>query len=527
VVSCLSSVAIDDRQLTTDNEQVSRVSSKPIRLIFSLAQLVLVLAVLWQSARLAFRPDPQDDLRRLDGLFAAARYHEALRAALDLTRRAPDFAAGWARLGMLRTIRGEQTWASQALGYAVGLGLQGRDLDLTRLYQARVATAAGQRDEAAQFWRLVSDQSPLYRLRRVLEAEGLLAAQDYAGAEAAYRAALLPTATRPAATLPPDWRTLAQTRLAALRASSDPATALAELARIGAPAPLGLLPPSDGMASPLLPNTGPDLQRIAAALGAAPEQRTQLLGQFYLDAGWYALAEVQFGAIASNSPGALAAATYAAYTRWRAGAREEGRRQLEALVAARPNEPRARALLALTYLADQDETAARAQLEAVRAMAPAAPDTHLAWAQWYAARHDYITAADEYRRAFNDALPAERGRYALAMARFHVDTALHVCDIGIVAAEESARLLPDEPRTWVVLAAARLGCGETAGARDAAARALARAPTDAEANYYLGRALAALGERTEARRVLIRAADLAPASPWRARAETQLSRLGL
>jgi tetratricopeptide (TPR) repeat protein len=160
-------------------------------------------------------------------------------------------------------------------------------------------------------------------------------------------------------------------------------------------------------------------------------------------------------------------------------------------------------------------------------MAPRAPDTHLAWAQWYAARHDYITAADEYRRAFNDAPPPERGRYALAMAHFHIDTALHVCDIGIVAAEEAARLLPGEPRAWAALAAVRLNCGDPAGARDAAARALAGAPADAEANYYLGRALAALGERTEARRALIQAADLAPASPWRARAETQLATLGL
>jgi tetratricopeptide (TPR) repeat protein len=506
---------------------VNRFGLKPIHLIFTLAQLTLALAVLWQSARLVFRPDPQDSLRRLDGLFAAGSYHDALRAALDLTRRAPSFAPGWARLGMLRTIRGEQTWASQALGYSVGLGLRGHNYDLARLYQGRGAMAAGQRDEAAQFWRLVGEPSTLYRLRRVLEAESLLAAQDYAGAEATYRAALLPVESRAATALPPDWRALAQARLAALRASSDPAAALAELAQIGALAVPGPLPSSDGLTRPLLPASGPNPQRLAAALGAPPAQRAQLLGQIYLDAGWYVLAEVQFAAIAPNSPGALAATTYAAYTRWRAGARDEGRRQLEALVVVRPDDPRARALLALTYLADQDEEAARAQLDAVRAMAPRAPDTHLAWAQWYAARHDYVTAADEYRRAFNDAPPAERGRYALAMARFHVDTALHVCDVGIVAAEESARLLPDEPRAWAVLAAARLGCGEPAGARDAAAQALARAPTDAEANYYLGRALAALGERTEARRALIQAADVAPASPWRARAETQLARLGL
>jgi tetratricopeptide (TPR) repeat protein len=159
-------------------------------------------------------------------------------------------------------------------------------------------------------------------------------------------------------------------------------------------------------------------------------------------------------------------------------------------------------------------------------MAPRVPDTHLAWAQWYAARHDYIRAADEYRRAFNDAPPDDRGRFALALARFHLDTALRVCEVGYLAAEEAARLLPDDAGAWIALASARLTCGDPAGARAAAERALARSPDDAEANYYLGRALAALGDRSGARRALIQAADLAPASPWRARAETQLAALG-
>jgi tetratricopeptide (TPR) repeat protein len=476
--------------------------------------------VLGQSARLVFRPDSQDDLRRLDAIFAAGRYHDALNAALALTWRDPGFAPGWARLGMLRVIRDEQPLASQALGYAVGLGLTSRDSDLVRLYQARVATLAGQRDEAAQFWALVGERSPLYPSRRVLEAESLLAAQDYAGAEATYRAALLPALTA-------DWRALVHQRLAALRASSDPDGALDELAQIGPGLAPAQLPALDSFTRPLLPRSGPDPARLAIALRAAAPARSQLLGQIYLDAGWYALAETQFATVAPNSPGALASATYAAYTRWRAGERDEGRRRLEALVEAHPGEPRARALLALAYLADQDEAGAQSQLDTVRAMAPRAPDTHLAWAQWYAARHDYVTAADEYRRAFNDAPLGERGRYALALARFHVDTALHVCEIGLVAAEEAGRLLPDDPRAWATLASARLTCSDPSGARAAAEQALARAPNDAEATFYLGRALAALGERSEARRALIQAADLAPASPWRTRAETQLVTLGL
>jgi predicted Zn-dependent protease len=481
---------------------------------------VLALALLWQSGRLAVRPDPRDDLRRVDGLFAAGRYHDALSGALGMTRRAPGFAPGWARLGMLRALRGEHSLASQALGYAIGLGMRGNDFDLARLYQGRVAMLENHRDEAAQFWAMVGERSPLYPVRRMLEAEALLAAHDYAGAEAAYRAAPLPA-------LPAGWRALAHARLAALRGSSDQAEALGELARLEAPISPVSLPSVENLAQPLLPHAGPDPVRLAAALRADPAQRTQMLGQIYLDAGWYALAESQFAAVAPDSPGALAAATYAAYTRWRAGARDEGRRRLEALVADHPGDPRARALLALAYLAEQDEAGAQAQLEFVRAMAPRAPDTHLAWAQWYAARHDYVTAADEYRRAFNDAPPAERGRYALALARFHVDTALYVCEIGLVVAEEAARLAPADARAWATLASARLSCGDPAGARGAAEQALERAPGDAEASFYLGRALAARGARAEARRALIQAADLAPASAWRERAETQLAALGL
>jgi tetratricopeptide (TPR) repeat protein len=481
---------------------------------------VLVLAILWQATRLTFRPDRQDDLRRVEALFVSGRYYDALSLALALTQREPRFALGWARLGMLRAVRDEQAWANQALGYAIGLGLRGRDYDLVRLYQGHVTTAAGHRDEAARLWAQVGEGAPLYPLRRVLEAEGLLAAQDYAGAEVAYRAALLPA-------LPSDWRVLVHTRLAGLRASSDPAGALAELAQIGALQPPGPQPSLDALAQPLLPAPGPDPHRLAAALHAGPAQQAQLLGQIYLDAGWYALAEAQFADVAPDSPGALAAATYAAYTSWRSGMRAEGQRRLEALVATYPQEPRARALLALVYLADEDAAGARAQLDMVQAMAPRAPDTHLAWAQWYAAHHDYVAAASEYRRALDQALPEERGHYALALARFHLASGLRICELGPPAAEEAARYLTDDTGAWATLAAARFSCGNAAGARTAAERALALAPDNPEAAYYLGRALASLGKRADARQALIEVADLAPASPWRARAETQLATLGL
>ena len=167
------------------------------------------------------------------------------------------------------------------------------------------------------------------------------------------------------------------------------------------------------------------------------------------------------------------------------------------------------------------------QLEAVRALAPRAPDTHLAWGQWHMAQHDYVAAAESYRLALSSAPPEQQGAYALALARFHVDTAFQVCDAGLAAAATAARLRPGDPRAWSVLAAARFACGDADAARAAAESALGLAPADAEAAYYLGRSLAQLGERAAARQALIQAADSAPATPWRARAEQQIELLGL
>jgi tetratricopeptide (TPR) repeat protein len=352
-----------------------------------------------------------------------------------------------------------------------------------------------------------------------LEAENLLALADYAGAEASYRAAA-------AAGLPSEWRALVATRLALLRASSDPTAALVELEHVDtpwiSPAPAGLI-----YAAALLPAADPDAAQLADALRAPAEQRPQLLGQLYLHAQLYGLAEAQFATIAPGSPGAIAAATYAAYTRWIAGDREEGLRRIEELVAAHPTDSRAHAVLALAYLATRDAPGAQTQLEIMRALAPRAPETHLAWAQWYAALHDYLAAAEQYRLALSDAAPDERGTYALALAHFHIDIALEPCENGLPAAEEAARALPSDPRAWTTLASARFGCGDPAGSRAAAEQALQRAPASAEASYYLGRALAALGDQPAARQALINAADLAPRSPWRERAETWIATLGV
>lgn len=488
------------------------------RLLLSALLLALALGLLWQSLRLASAPSPLDDLRRFDGLFLAGRYHDALNGYRALTSRSPGLAVAFAHQGMVEALRGEYPAASRSLATALGKGLRGDEHDLVRLYQGRVSLGMGLRDEAGQFWGTLGPRSRLLPLRRVLEGESLLRAGEPAAAEASFRAALGPG-------LPGTWRALVHRRLAALRATATPRAALAELDQSAQTGP----PDADqrlvAWAAPLLPAGAPDAAALRAALTAEPARRPQLLGQLYLDAGLYGLAAAQFDAAAAGTD-ALAARAYAAYTRWQAGQRAAGRAGLEALVREHPEEPRARVLLALAYLAESDTDKAHAELSSIRALTPQAADTHLAWAQWYAAQHDYVAAAESYQRALAEAPPAQRGAYALELSGFYVSTELHICDDGLQAVGQAARLLPDSPRAQTNLAAALLRCGDPAAARDAAAQALAHDPANPEASYYLGRALAALGDRGAARRALVSAADLAPASAWRERAETQLALLG-
>jgi hypothetical protein len=478
---------------------------------------MLVLVLLGQSARVAFRPDRLDDLRSADALFAAGRYYDARAAYASVVARAPRLAPALLRLGIVYAVRDERALANQQLAYALDAGLSRADYELARLYQGWLAIQAGQRDLATRYWATIGERSAWLPLRRALEAENLLALADYAGAEASYRAAV-------AADLPSEWRALAATRLALLRATSDPAAALAELARADSPAiaPTGMI-----YAVALLPDANPSASQLADALRAPADQRAQLLGQLYLNAQLFGLAEAQFASVVPGSPSALAAATYAAYSRWVAGDRAGGVQRLQELVAVHPADAGARALLALAYLSTQNITGAQEQIDIVRAQAPRAPATHVALAQWHAAQHDYVAAADEYRLALGDAAPDERGTYALALARFYDDIGLGRCEYGLPAAEEATRALPRNPRAWTTLAGVRFGCGDAAGARAAAEQALQRAPASAEASYYLGRALAALGDRSGARMALINTADLAPRSAWRARAEAQIALLGL
>ncbi len=477
-------------------------------------RLLSVALALGFAARLIFQPDGRDDLRAADRLFAAGRYHEALVAYAPL---APALPAAQLRLGMVRALRGERTLAERAIRGAMQRGLAPADYHLALLYLGRALADDGRAELAGRTWLLLEDcRTPAacaYRAPgRALAAAEALHRGDYLAAEAGLRAAL-------AAPMPPGWAERARYSLALLRAADDPRAASELLA-----APPGEPAPPDPLLAPLLPPLGEAPRQLAAVLAAGPAQRPQLLGQLYVGLGLYGLAEGQFARVDPRGPEALSAAAYAAYTRWRAGDPEGGLARLEALVAEHPAEARARTLLALAYLNADASEQARAQIDAVARLTPDDPDVQLAWANWHAARREYDQASLAYGRALNAAPRDERGVYALLAARFHLATTYELCEVGLPLAELAAGARPADGEALATVAANRYHCGQFAGAAEAAAaaRAVGAGP---EAAYYLGAALAALGERDEARAALISAADLAPASDWRRRAELALSLL--
>lgn len=470
--------------------------------------LVLLLA---GALALVWRPDPRDQLRAIDRSFAAGHYHAALTT---LTPLAPKLAPARLRLGMVRALRGEAAEAERALRAAMLAGLTPGDYQLALLYLGRTLADDGRAELAQRTWRLIEDcrsaEACGYRgPARLLAAELALQRGDYPAAEAGFQAAYT-------AGLPPAWVAAARYRLALLRAARDPAEAqrlldLTDRARL----------PANPLIAPLLPPSGEGPAQLRAVLAAPAQEQAQLLGQLYLSLGLYGLAEAQFARIDPAAPEARGAAAYAAYTRWRAGDAAGGLARLEALAAAYPDDPRVRTLLALAYLETDAGDVARAAIASAAEARPKEPWVELAWASWYAAQRDYDQASLAYERALALAPQAERGRYALLAAQFHLATTYELCERGLPLAEQAASASADDPVALTTLAAHRYHCGELAGAV-AAARAAQAAGSGPAAAYYLGAALAALGDSANARVALIQAADLAPASDWRRRAELVL-----
>lgn len=485
---------------------------------FRWQQSLLVIALaggcVWLAATWIFAPALQDDLRAADALFTSGQFSAANTAYATLAQRHPDDRALLLRRGMIAAVRGEYAVAQRTLAATIGANVRGTDHDLARLYQGHVAAADQRQGDALSAWATIPATSPLAPIRDVLLADLHTGASRYGDAEANARHALEEG-------LPTDWQRYVVLQMALLRGSSDANGAHAMLRDGAAPAPDSALA---RFYAPLLPHSPTDTATLDNILAQPAAQRQMTLGQIYMRAGWYPLAAAQFAAVPPSSDQGRGAAAFLAYTRWLAGDRDGGIQQLEQLVAAAPDDAQARALLATALIAARDTGRAQAQLDALQQLAPNAPDAQLAQAQWYSAQAEYATAAEWYARATSRAPADQRAAYAGAQARFLLDTGLNVCSDGLAAATDAATLQPDAA-TLTLVAQFNLACDDPAAAQRAAEHATQHDPASAEAALLLGEALANQGATTAARAALIRAADLAPASPFRARAERTLALL--
>ncbi len=484
------------------------------RRFFVLALLLLLLA---QAGRLVFQPDIRDDLRHADALFIQGRYHEALQHYRRLEQRS-DSLDVVLRLGMVQSVRGEYAPAEQALWQVVSAEEHGKRRTLALLYLGTSFAMRGKHEQALRTWGYLAACPPRARwcisegMRSMLQGEHALQQGNNAAATAAYSAAR-------ETSLPAAWWPLLHYRMALLQAADDPAGALAAWR-----AEDGMHAAAAPLLTPLLPDFAAEAQHLRAILHTAAPDRAQLLGQFYLDQQLSTLARAQFAAIPADSPHALVAATQAAYARWQAGQHDDAVAQMEQVAAAHPNNLRIRALLTLTHLAQHEDEAAQQQVQVMRSLAPTHPETAVARAALALHQGDYISATLHYEQAIAGAADARKGAYALIAARFHHDTNYAMCDEGMRRAEMAIQHLPDNAEAWTILAANRYYCRDVAGAVVAARQALDH-QAGAEAAYYLGVALADLHQPAAARRALIRAADMAPASVWRTRAEQRLTEL--
>lgn len=487
-----------------------------LRPLVTLVQLVLVLLLLTEAAHLALRPDPRDALRRGDALLTAGRFYDALHTYEQLAAQG-DWGEASLRVGIVRELRGEHVLTVHALYTALGQGLQGEHRDLAVLYLGHALLAAGEEERSGRAWAQVPATSPYAPLVQVLQGERALLTGDNNAAAAHYRAALVPT-------LPAGWWALATYRLALLRGATDGPAALAELSSRPASPAATRWPANDPLLTPLLPPIVPADGQLAAILRSAPDERAQLLGQLYLELDLPLLARVQFDKVPLTSQLALAAAIYSAYARLRSGDRAGGLTKLQEIVKRYPDDPRARALLAMAYVADEKLDQAQVQITSLEATPGQQAQAQLAWATWRSAQRDYTGAADAYRLVLAGPPSAQRGHYALLAAHFHLDSGFDICGGGLDAADLAAHDLPEDAEVQAVLAGSRLYCGDPGGAVLAARASLSLAPR-ADAAYYLGAALARQGDVAGARRALVRAADLAPASSWRERAEQAIASL--
>jgi tetratricopeptide (TPR) repeat protein len=476
-----------------------------------LAALALTVVV----GALVLWPDPQlAELRAAERLWHAGRVAEALRRYQSLRSAEDAPALVDTRLAAIELLRGDCSQAQAHAASALRKPTRRDEAAQAHLIAGQCAALRGDLARSQAEWSSVDPRSPYRLLTNVLAGEDALRAGLRATAIDRYQAALAAAPAEP-------WRSFVRLRLALALALDAPESARELLALL----PESLPDPAPET-RPLLPLSSLEILRqsrqLAAILAAPGEQHAQLLGQQLLDLDLLRLAILSFEQVPIDEPGRPLAESHAAYARWRLGQTSAAATQLRELVARYPQEPLIATMYATAAINSGDLDGAAAALDAAETRHPLDPAIALVRSDLLVARREYPQAIAERRRARDIARPEARGRYALALAEQHLSLTFRVCDSGVSAAREATTIAAADPRAWQLLAAMLYHCRSYAEAVEAARQGLKLAPNDPALHFFLGAALWESRDRDAARPHLIAAADLAPASEWRKRAEQTL-----
>ena len=475
----------------------------------SAAWLLALLVVALGGAALAPRLRAAPPLRTADQLWRDGRATEAWMGYTDLHQAdaLPPYAQ--LRLAGLALERGACGDAELIAASILQQPATADDAALAHLIRAECALKRSAPQRAGAEWNAIAASATGDALAQVVQGEHALHNGDLLTAAKHLEAALQHR-------LPAPWTAFAHLRLA--QTSSDPAAAAQHLAAIPA-----ALPTADPTTRPLLPLRPHELAAQAASvravLAASPADHDQIRGQVLLDAELWQLAAAHWDRVAQRDGDDPRAPTYAAYARYQLGERRSATLALRGLGQRFPGDPFIATLRATLVLETDDANTAGIYVERAEAKHGRDPALALVRSDILAAQRRYADALAERRRARDIAPPAQRARYALALAQQHLDLAYNLCDEGIAAAQEATTLAPIDAQAWHTLAAAHRHCRRYADAIAAAQQGLALAPDDPALHFYAGAALWENGQRDQARTYLLRAADLAPASTWRERAE--------
>ncbi|HEX6291441.1 MAG TPA: hypothetical protein VFZ66_19815 [Herpetosiphonaceae bacterium] len=473
--------------------------------------LLLIAAVSF----VVLRPEPQQtELRAVERLWHAGRSAEALRRyqTIQASESAPALVE--VRLASILLLRGDCPHAQVQVAAALRKPIRRDEAAQAHLIAGQCAALRDDLARAQAEWSSVDPRSPYQALTTVLHAEHALHAGERSTAIERYAPAL-------AAPLDEPWLSLVRLRLALALALDQPAESLHHLEAIPA-----ALPEPRPESRPLLPLSSAEMVRQSRQLGAIlalpREQHAQLLGQQLLDLDLPRLALAAFEQVPLDSPARPLAEAHAAYARWQLGQTSAATSHLRELVARYPQEPSIATLFATVAIDAGELDAAAAALDAAEARNPLDPAIVLVRSDLLVARREYARAVAERRRARDIARPDVRGRYALALAEQHLSLTYNVCDAGVTAARQATTIAANEPYAWQLLASTLYHCRSYPQAAEAAQRGLALAPNDPALHFFRGAALWENREKDAGRAHLIAAADLAPASEWRRRAEQML-----